>query len=202
VGFFEDLPQMDQPDDDQPEMRMPEWFGPPKDVLGAVVPLSEVILRTERVFVGLRTLTAYPTGLAVDLVLAGRRQGLSRKEWQVVHDAFLDLPHRRSASPNPGALRIGMELADGTRLGTHQRHGLNPFRDSPPPPVLSDHGGRAGGGSQTVDRHIELWLWPLPSDAALSLVLQWPDLDIPLTHHPVDLKPVQDAVGRATPYWP
>jgi hypothetical protein len=33
-------------------------------------------------------------------------------------------------------------------------------------------------------------------------VLQWPDLDLPLTFHQVELEPVRAAAARAVPYWP
>lgn len=202
VRFFEDLPRPDRADEDRPDPQLPAWAGPPEDVLGCVVPLSEVVVRTEHVFIGLRSLTAYPTGLTIDLQLAGRRQGRPPEEWRVVREAFLDLPLRRSAPLHDRALRFGMELADGRRLGAEHRLARDPFGDGPQPPVLVERGGGASGGSRTVHRHDELWLWPLLPDPAVSLVLQWADVDVPLTYHRIDLSPVRAALSRAAPYWP
>ena len=69
-------------------------------------------------------------------------------------------------------------------------------------PVLVEHQSEGSGGSHRQDKRIDLWLWPLPEGDALSLVLQWPDLDLPLTVTRVELEPVRAALARVVPYWP
>jgi hypothetical protein len=202
VNFFEDRPPHRPEDDDEPPPTMPEWFGPPDDVLGGVVPLGEVVARTEQLFVGLPAVTAFPTGLLLRLVLAVRRGGLPRERWGELEAMFWsDPPHRPGRRPpGDGALRLGVELADGRRAETQDRFdaGFDVPRD---PPVLVEHQGEGSGGPHRLDRRTELWLWPLPDGDALSLVLQWPDLDLPLTFHRVELEPVRAAAARAVPYW-
>jgi hypothetical protein len=66
MRFFEDRPPH-RPDDEEPPPGMPEWFGPPPDVLGGVVPLNAVLARTEHLFAGLATVTAYPTRLLLSV---------------------------------------------------------------------------------------------------------------------------------------
>ena len=200
MRFFEDRPPH-RPDDEQPPA-LPEWFGPPPDVLGAILPQGAVLARTEHVFAGLTALTAYPTGLLLSLVLAGRRGTLPRERWDEMEAAFwADRGHRPGRShAGDGGLRLGIELADGRRTETQDL--LGPGFDVPrDPPVLIEHQGEGSGGSHRLDRRTDLWLWPLPEGDALSLALQWPDVDVPLTFHRVDLEPVRAAVARAVPYW-
>ena len=52
-----------------------------------------------------------------------------------------------------------------------------------------------------MDRRLDLWLWPLPEGDSVTLALQWPDLDIPVTTARIDLDRVREATGRETPYW-
>lgn len=202
MRFFEDRPRSDRPEDDEPPPAMPEWFGAPDDVLGGVVPLGEAVVRTEHVFVGLSALTAYPSGLLLRLALAVRRGALTRERWAEVEGAFWsDRPHGPGRhSPGDGVLRLGVEFADGRRAETQDRFGAG-FDVPREPPVLAEHQGEESGGSHRLDKRTELWLWPLPEGDALSLVLQWPDLDLPLTFHRIDLGPVRAAAARAFPYW-
>jgi len=202
VRFFEDLPDRDVPDDDRVESPMPEWFGPPRDVLGGVVPLNEVVVRGEHVFIGLQSVIAFPTGLLIALWLGGRRLSLPKDRWAAVHDSFFPDIRRRRRPPDEKALRLGIEFPDGRRLGALGRLGYNPFRDDPEPPVLIEQGGGAQGGPQGAVARTRLWLWPLPQDDELSLVLEWPELDVPLTYHRIDLEPARVAVATALPFWP
>jgi hypothetical protein len=202
MRFFEDRPPH-RPDDEEPPPALPEWFGPPPDVLGGVVPLNAVLARTEHLFAGLSTVTAYPTGLLLSVVLAGRRGELPRERWDAVEAAFWGDRGHRPGRPHAGGgvLRLGVELADGRRTETADL--LGPGFDVPrEPPVLVEHQGEGSGGSHRVDKRTGLWLWPLPEGDALSLVLQWPDLDLPLTFSRIELDPVRAAVPRAVPYWP
>jgi|tagenome__1003787_1003787.scaffolds.fasta_scaffold20186795_2 hypothetical protein len=202
MNFFEDRPPH-RPDDDEPPPAMPEWFGPPDDVLGGVVPQSAVLARTEHLFAGLTTLTAYPTGLLISLVLAARRQELPRERWEAVEAAFWAEHGHRPGRPHAGdgVLRLGVELADGRRTETQDP--FPPAFDVPrEPPVLVEHRGEGSGGSHRQDKQINLWLWPLPDGEAMTLVLQWPDLDLPLTFRRVELGPVREALARVEPYWP
>jgi hypothetical protein len=202
MRFFEDRPPR-RPDDETPPPAMPEWFGPPPDVLGAIVPQGAVLARTEHLFAGLAAVTAYPTGLLLSLRLAARRLALPRERWEAMEASFFADQGRRPGRPQAGdgVLRLGVELADGRRTETQERF-IPDFAAPREPPVLVEHQGEGSGGSHRLDKRINLWLWPLPEGDVLSLVLQWPDLDLPLTSSRIELAPVQEAVARAVPYWP
>ena len=202
MHFFEERPR--RRDDDEPPPAMPEWFGPPADELGAVVPLNAVLARTEHLFAGLTGVTAHPTGLLLSVVVAYRRGELSRERWDAVEAVFwADRPNRPGRSPaGNGGLRVGVELADGRRTET-QEDLLGPGFDVPrEPPVLVEHQSAGSGASHRLEKRTDLWLWPLPEGDALSMVLQWPDLDLPLTYSRIELEPVRAALARVVPYWP
>ena len=202
MDFFESLPPARRTDDDAPEPVPPEWLGPPRDVLGGLVALSEPVVRSEHLFLALRSVTAYRTGLSVDLVLGLRRGDVDQAGWDALCEAFWGergIPRR--TGPREGELRLGLELADGRRTGVLDRSGR--FPGTPPePPVLVALGGGGSGGRSMADKRMTLWIWPLPEGAAISLVVQWPELDLPLTYHRIDLAPVEEAVARARDYWP
>jgi hypothetical protein len=172
-------------------------------VLGGVVPLNDVLARTEHLFAGLAALTAYPTGLLLSVVLAVRRGSLPRERWDELEAAFWADRGHRPGRPRAGdgGLRLGVELADGRRTETQDLLGLG-FDVPRDPPVLIEHQGEGSGGTHRLDKRTGLWLWPLPEGDALSLVLQWPDLELPLTSSRVELEPVRAAVAGAVPYWP
>lgn len=198
---FEDLPE--PAEDDEPNHTAPAWHGPPQDVLGAVVPLSEgAVVATGHLFVGLRSVTAYRTGLSFSVVVSARRGDLSSQRWQALEaSVWASDPFSGAQAPGAGGLRWGVELADGTRASTSGPSRRGPD-GAPRAPVLIETGGTGSGGEREVDRQLDLWLWPLPEGDALSLELQWPDLEVPVSVHRIDLDPVRSAARRATPFWP
>lgn len=199
MSFFEDLPPAPElPEEEEYEDVMPEWFGPPQQVMGAIVPLAQVVVRTENVFIGLRSITAYPSGLSIDVALSVRRGEMSRQRWQELQDQVWG---NYRPGVGPGGLRWGVELADGWRTSTVNRMDWNP-EVAPSPPVLVDSDGSGSSGAQMIERNTELWLWPLPEGDSLSLVLQWTALDIPETTWHLDLTPVRAALEQAVPFWP
>ena len=58
MSFFEDLPPVPEPpEEEETDYEMPPWLGPPQQVMGAVVAMAQVLVRTEHVFVGLRSMS-------------------------------------------------------------------------------------------------------------------------------------------------
>jgi hypothetical protein len=201
VSFFDDLPRGGYlPEDDEPEEPQPAWAGPPDGVLGGVVPLGQVVLRTGTVFVGLPSATAYTTGLSLGLQLGVRRGELSRARWQELQGSFWEERHQQGGPPDDGALRFGVELSDGRRTATIDRFGIRPGTE-PEPPVLLRRDDSGSSGPWRMDRRLDLWLWPLPAGSSLTLVLEWSDLDIPVTTAVIDLDPVRAAAQQETPFW-
>ena len=54
-------------------------------------------------------------------------------------------------------------------------------------------GGGGGGGSWRQSQ----WVWPLPPPGAVTLVCEWPAMDIPLTRRELDAQTILDAAKRA-----
>ena len=199
VSFFDDTAQ---PDDDEPDYVVPEWDGPPQGVLGGVAPLSGQVLGTGNVFAGLRAVTAYRTGLALSVVLAAWRGDLPGQRWQALEAAVSGGDHDLAvAAPSAGGPRWAVELADGHQVSTADPSRRGPD-GAPKGAVLVETGSTGSGGAREVDRQVDLWLWPLPQGEAISLVLHWPDLEVPAATYRLDLDPVRAAVQRAVSFQP
>ena len=177
----------------------PAWIGPPSAELGWAVPLSLVVARSQRAVVALRHATAYSTGVVLDVVAYGR--GLSRREAnRLMHERHL---YPEDEEPSPGFLRLGFELADGSRasnLGT--RRPPASLDDEPRGPVLMQIGGSGGSADEhSVAFDERYWLWPLPPSGSLRVDVEWPALGIELSSAEVDADVLLDAARRSRALW-
>lgn len=183
--------------------RMPPWFGPPEDELGAVVPLGLVAARSESGVVALSHATVYSTGLALDVIAATR--GLSESQSnRLFHEQHL---FEEGEEPPAGFLRIGLELPDGNRVSNlGGRMGRRRFMkpdEEPDGPVLMEHGGGGGsGGGGRVRLHPAFWLWPQPESGTLRFFCEWPVAEIPLSFVDLDAGELEASAGRAVRLWP
>jgi hypothetical protein len=183
--------------------RMPPWFGPPEDELGAVVPLGLVAARSESGVVALSHATVYSTGLALDVIAAAR--GLSESQSnRLFHEQHL---FEEGEEPPAGFLRIGLELPDGNRVSNlGGRMGRRRFMkpdEEPDGPVLMEHGGGGGsGGGGRVRLHPAFWLWPQPESGTLRFFCEWPVAEIPLSFVDLDAGELEASAGRAVRLWP
>jgi hypothetical protein len=175
MSFFEQDPP---PVPDEPEPRQPEWAAPPENVAGATVPFDLVLANTGAVAVVVGGMTAYPNGITFTVRVLRREPGPD--------DLFLRLHH-----PGPGGLRLGVELADGSRV-LAERGG-----DPGEGPMLTSRGGGGGG----LAYEIEYWLWPLPPDGPLRFACAWPDEGVEETTAELEA-PIREAAGRAVELWP
>jgi hypothetical protein len=64
VGFFDDL-RPPPPPEELPDEEMPEWSSAPEGWIGSVVPVAELIGRSEEAAVCLSRVVAYPVGFEV-----------------------------------------------------------------------------------------------------------------------------------------
>jgi hypothetical protein len=200
VADFFELPPLPPEDEEEPdELRQPEWMGPPRNVLGAAVPLRLVLARTEEVAVAVTDATAYPTGFELRLVMRSRAAGYGGPGDDPFEPGLMWGIHRRRgrgrAEPPPDFLRFGLAFADGTKATN-----LGGFPDPEGEPagrVLM--GGRGGGGGGSWE--MEYWSWPLPPEGALAFVCEWPAKGISLTRAEVDARIVLDAAARAEVLW-
>ena len=190
--------------DDEPdspaEPRRPVWLGPAEHELGRAVPLGLVLAQSETGVVALSHAVAYSTGLAFDFV--AQAQGLSRSR---ANSLFHEQHAFEDDGLPDGLLRLGIELADGSRasnLGGRRAYRLT--TDTPPDgPLLLPY---AGGGGQAGNGRVSLrpgyWLWPLPPAGPLRIACEWPIVGIPLTTTEVDGEPLVEAARRTISLWP
>src|SRR3954468_19822479 len=200
MDFFSSISVNDD-DGEEIEYRPQPWEGPPEDVLGAVVPLNLIVVRTANVVFTLSHATVYPTGCDFALRLLARRGDLSEDDWFDLQECVW--PHRR----RPGAAaesgpRFGIRLADGTKILTSDRHPFRVEDGTPSGSVLLERGSGGSGGDRTVDQEWNFWLWPLPAPAPLEFAVEWQALDVPLTFTEVDGALLAAAATRAQPLWP
>lgn len=177
----------------------PAWTGPPRDELGERLPVSAVVARGERAVVALRSLTAYSTGVEVEVL--GVARGLRTAEAnRVMHEQHV---FDGGEEPPPSFLRLGVTFADGRRasnLGGHRA--LFVREEAPDEPVFVPAGGGGGmssGGEISLDR--AYWLWPLPPGDDLVLACEWPAFDIPLSEHRLDAGAIRVAAERSVRLW-
>jgi hypothetical protein len=184
--FFEPPPGPDVP---EPRYRMPPWFGAPSGTLPGVVAVERVLARTARVAVCVTRLAAYPAGFEFELVTmsADDEHGL---------DPMMLHRHRgmhRGAGDDipPEMLRLGVQFADGSKATNTA--GFQHDRNAPAGPVMHPGGGGGGGGSWRQTQ----WVWPLPPPGPVTLVCEWPAMNIPLTRTELDAQMILDAAARA-----
>jgi hypothetical protein len=163
----------------KPSPRQPAWSAPPENVVGATVPFDLVIVNTGRLAIAVGGMTAYPNGVtfAVRVLFRGPRDD----------DMFFRMHHAGA-----GGLRLGVELADGSRA----------FADGGPGergqgPTMTPRGGGGGG----LSYESEYWLWPLPPDGPLRFACAWPDEGVEETFAELEV-PIREAAARAVELWP
>ena len=141
--------------------------------------------------VALCYVTAFSTGLLLDLVAAAR--GLKESRTQALfHEQHVADPEEGLPE---GFLRVGVEYPDGRQASNLS--GRHPFwrADSEPEvPVLFQAGGGGGSaGSGRVTMNPGYWLWPLPPAAALRLFVEWPAVEIALSSVELAGEPLLEA---------
>ena len=149
--------------------------------------------------VALCYVTAFSTGLLLDLVAAAR--GLKESRTQALfHEQHVADPEEGLPE---GFLRVGVEYPDGRQASNLS--GRHPFwrADSEPEvPVLFQAGGGGGSaGSGRVTMNPGYWLWPLPPAAALRLFVEWPAVEIALSSVELAGDPLLEAASRSEPLW-
>jgi hypothetical protein len=185
----------------QEEFIPPAWFGPPDNELGAVLPLTVVLARSDKAVVALRFVTVYSMGLTLDFLAAGR--GLRERDAQrMFHEQFISDPDEGLPE---GFLRIGIEFPDGQRASnlSDRRHFWPQPERAPEGPVLVQSGGGTGReGAGRVTMNPVYWLWPFPSPGVLKLFVEWPALGIALSSADLDGEAILAAAAQSERLWP
>ena len=201
-GFIEQfrmVASQGQTEPAEPEVIPPAWLGPPEDELGVAVPQSLVVGRSADGVVALRQLTAFSTGLLLDLVAVAR--GLEALRTQALfHEQHVADPGE--GLPD-GFLRVGVEYPDGRQAANvADRRALWQTDGEPEAPVLFQAGGGGGSaGGGRVKMNPAYWLWPLPPAGSLRLFVEWPVVGIELSSVGLSCAPLLEAAARSQDLW-
>ncbi len=179
--------------------------GPPRQVIPAVVPLELVIYRSNEAVVVVNRADVYTVGCSFWLTVAARLQaGDEARAHRFSEAIFADTEElSQLTSLNDALVRFGVTYPDGARATT-----LDPPPDQPltalaetvtPSLVHYEHNARRG--DLLWEGEHELWLSPLPPAEPFELVIEWPALDIPLTHASIDGSALTQASARARSVW-
>ncbi|MGX1791794.1 hypothetical protein ACWIDW_02445 [Microbacterium sp. NPDC055312] len=187
--------------DDDVESPQPRWWQAPEDELPILVPAAEVLAVTDHVAVALVAVAVYSDGIELRIQRRVRRNGIAMEDWNELTAAFME--HMGFGSANPaGRFRIGLVLADGTKVT-----GVSPFSGGGDPMAepegftLSRREQGGGGGTHAYSSADHLWLWPLPPDGPIEVVMQWPAFGIGETRVTVGVGSVSELSARARPFW-
>jgi hypothetical protein len=200
VSFFEPPPPPEPPEPE--EFDEPEWYGPPRHVLGAAVPLRLMLVRTDELVIAIIEATAYPNGFEFKLVVRSKQRPSDPYEspFDLGHPAMWRHHGRMTETGElpPELFRFGIEFADGSKATTLGGH---PFGEDaerePKGPVLIERGG--GGGNGNWDQ--SYWVWPLPPAGPLAFVCEWPAKGISLTRHEIDAKVIRTTAEQTEVLW-
>jgi hypothetical protein len=191
MSFFEPpVPPPDPP----PPVTLPDWFGPPANLIGGLVTLELMAGRSEDAAVWLESATAYPGGVQLRIDIRWRAEVQDR----VLRGARLPRELRPGEKLPDELFRAGIELEDGSKatwLGpggvtVAEAHRLD---EKPSGPLLRS--GSGGGGDRRWSQ--DLWLWPLPAAGRLTFVCEWPAFGVELTRTELDSDALRRAADRS-----
>lgn len=200
-SFFSAEPE--HPEADEPtQPDTPPWWGPPDDELPAIVPATEVLATTPHLRIALAGAFVHREGVELRIERRLRRGELPAADWHRLVAAFME--HGPMPGPeDPAArLRFGLVLGDGTRVLDDQlfRPRSDPM-ERPAGHTLMRTGGGAGGGDRSFSGSETLWLWPLPPEGPLELVMQWPALGVDETRAVLDGTAIRRRADDAVALW-
>lgn len=183
------------PREDEARARIGRWrrrHRPPPNEIPGILPLTQILARSEAVAVVLLDVHAYRSGLAFHTTTRGRRGH---------HPPFMPdhpLVAERMGVPLAAQPRFDVELTDGGRAiplaHDELMHRLEEVKDTP---VLSHFGG--GGDDTQLDRHY--WLTPHPR-TAIRLLFSWPDQHLAPATTTIHADALQTATAAAQQLWP
>ena len=177
---------MTEPTQPDEPVELPEWFGPPEDETGAVVPLRVVVFQDAMTAITVTGLVAYSTGFSLTLNVLRRVDGILR-----LIESSLGHMHR-SDQISDKVVRFEIEYADGRRASC-----LDGFDETPRNIRLT--GGSGGGGDTSFRSHY--WAWPLPPIGSVKLAVEWPSIDLSRTEIEIDAGPILDAAAQSLRLW-
>jgi hypothetical protein len=192
MSFFEELPPPPPPSARQ--WGAPAWDRPSEGTLPAIVPVEEVLIRTDAAVVQLDLLRVYPNGFTINLFIVANPQ-LEQHRGGLLHGPGADGMRRMP--------RIGVRFSDGRTAGREAGFGPSPFdvpKDEnglPTVPIIRMTGG--GGGSHGY--HFGVWVYPLPPAGPLEIYVSLPVADESEKKVVLDGEAIRAAAARAHVIW-
>ncbi|MFB2599018.1 hypothetical protein ACEXQE_14600 [Herbiconiux sp. P17] len=154
-------------------------------------------MSTESVVIALVGAHVYSDGVELLIDRRLRRGRMPAAEWSRVQAEFTG---HWAPSPSADRLRWGIALGDGQQVVLDgMRNGLD--GDAPAGHSLMLTGGGGGGDTSFYRMADGLWLWPLPPEGPLEIVLQWPALGIPESRVLLNATAIRALAPAARPLW-
>jgi len=189
LSFFEAPPASPEPE----RLSEPEWLGPAENVLPAPFSLWLVLAHTDQLALAIHDGLADTNGFAFTISLR-RRRGRERPGDDPIH-----LWHTvRGGDIPPEALRLGIQVSDGSKATVFDGHRWLRSAERPDGPVLIQRGGSGGLHSW----ELAFWVWPLPPPGPVAFVCEWPAEGVELTRAEIDASAILDAGANAKVLWP
>jgi hypothetical protein len=193
MGFFDRALRRPVPPAEpvQRERPLPPWVKPETEVPTVVDGAPTVLARSDDVALALAGIRAYSSGFEFDLCAVMRRAQLhSVPFWG--HGPY------GGERVSDEVLRVGLRFADESVVtNVDWRVGGDDLEHEPRPFLM-------GGSSHSSQRRHETtyWVWPLPPDGPLTLVVEWPSFSLTEAHHEIDARAILDASARVLDLWP
>lgn len=199
MSFFADEPvDVEQAgDEDEPEVESP-WEGAPKAEIPVVLPVSALLVSNDQVALVLSGVRVFSDGVEFSIEVKVRRAALSEDDWDELLERARGFSHRRTRR-STSRLRVGVLLADASKLVSGD-WGRSP-EDGGPKAQLVQSGGSGSGSDRFWVSSWDFWLWPLPSEGPLTVVVDWPQLGLAEGTVVVDGGDLASAARRARPIW-
>lgn len=196
AGFFPaDPPDNGENPFDRRTERTPS-FEPPRDELPTLLAISEVIGRGDDVVIALVGARVFSDGVELLVDRSLRRGAKDARQWQRAQMDFSG--HGGPLLREPDRLRWGLVLGNGERLLLEEGFG-GPGEGDGHTVRMSGSGGGGGGDSFTM--RDGLWLWPLPPEGPLELVLQWPAFGVEESRVILDGGQIASLAASVRPLW-
>jgi len=186
--FFEPLPEPEEPFDEEEQVVDLPWM-PPSHVAGVVTPLGVDVFRSDDVAVRVTHAVCFRRGLELH-VSAWVRPGSQPRRSDHQHRWGFEEP------------RVGIRLADGTRLGHRHPHApmdADAEQAEAEQPVVSMT--QTHGGSEALRASSSWWLHAVPDGDALEVVVEWEYVGVPESTAQIDLAVLREAAQHEDVLW-
>jgi hypothetical protein len=200
VGFFPEEPappeQLEQPER-EPD---PPWLAAPVGEVPVALPVTALLASSEFTAVVLRSVRVYSNGMEFEVQGKLRKAGASGEEWADLQGRFSE--YGRLGRRTSGRLRIGVQMADGSRALSAPGLPADDDEETGVGYRLTRTGGGGTGSDRFQDTDWSFWLWPLPPDGPLTLVIDWPAMGLPEQQFSFDGNCIGNASQQIATIWP